>query len=109
MASIEEEIRLDEEENAREAQFIHDSLPSELKDKYSTEDLLFMMDAIIDYYYTSGILESEADSDGFVDIDLQLVAEHVCKKAAEEGRGPYLPDEVFFVAQADLDFQEQES
>lgn len=109
MASIDEELRLDDEENAREAQFIHDQLPAELKDKFTTEDLLYMMEAIVDYYFTSGVLDQEAGSDGCVDIDLQQVAEYVCRKAKEEGRGQYDPEEVFFVAQADLDFQEENS
>ncbi len=109
MASIDEELRLDDEENAREAQYIHDRLPAELKDKFATDDLLYMMEAIVDYYFSSGVLEQEAGTDGCVDIDLQQVAEYVCHKAGEEGRATYDPEEVFFVAQADLDFQEENS
>ena len=66
-----------------------------------------MMDTIVDYYFTSGVLEAEADADGFVDIDLQKVADYVCAKAAEQGQGDFDPAEVFFVVQADMDFQEQ--
>ncbi|MBP3512621.1 MAG: hypothetical protein J6K19_11340 [Prevotella sp.] len=106
MADFEEELRMDEEENAREAEYILGSIPAELKEKYTTDDILYMMDAIVEYYYTSGVLDGDADADGFVDIDLQKVADYVCRKAAEDKRGCYDPDEVFFVAQADLDFQE---
>lgn len=108
MADFEEELRLDAEENAREAEFILNSLPNELKDKYSTDDILYMMDAIVEYYFESGVLDDNASDDDYVDIDLQKVAEYVCNKAAEEHKGSYLPDEVFFVAQADMDFQEQD-
>ena len=52
------------------------------------------------------MLDAEGDSDGYIDIDLQKVAEYVCKKAEEDKRGIYDPDDIFFVAQADLDFQE---
>ena len=64
-----------------------------------------MMDLIVDYYYTSGVLESEAEE---VDIDLEEVASYVCKRAKDEGFcSSFNPDEVFFIVQADLDFQEQ--
>ena len=107
MATIDEELLLDDEENARELAFIREQLPAELKDKYSDDDLLYMMRTIVDYYYTSGVLEQEADDEGCVDIDLQKGADYVCAQAKKEGRGDYLADEVFFVAQADIDFQEE--
>lgn len=105
MASLDEEIRLDEEENRRELAFIRTQMPSDIKKFYSDEDILWMMDAIVDYYYTSGILESDSEE---VDIDLETVAEHVCQKAKDEGvSSSFNPEEVFFIVQADLDFQEQ--
>lgn len=105
MTSIDEDIRLDEEENRRELAFIRTQLPTDLKKYYSDKDILYMMDLIVDYYYTSGILES---SDEEVEIDLDTVAEYVCKKAKDEGfSSSFNPEEVFFIVQADLDFQEQ--
>ena len=61
MASLDEEIRLDEEENRRELAFIRTQLPLDVKKFYSDKDILYMMDLIVDYYYTSGILESKED------------------------------------------------
>ena len=107
MADFEEELRLDDEENAREVEYIREVLPADLKEKFCEADLRYMMDTIVDYYFNSGVLEAEADADGFVDIDLQKVADYVCAKAAEQGQGDFDPAEVFFVVQADMDFQEQ--
>jgi hypothetical protein len=105
MASIDEEIRMDEEENWRELAFIRTQLPSDIKKFYSDKDILWMMDAIVDYYFTSGILESDEEE---VDIDLEAIADYVCKKAKDEGFcSTFNPEEVFFIVQADLDFQEQ--
>ena len=105
MASLDEEIRLDEEENRRELAFIRTQLPSDVKKFYSDKDILYMMDLIVDYYYTSGILESMEDE---VEIDLEEVAVYVCKRAKDEGFcSSFNPEEVFFIVQADLDFQEQ--
>ena len=107
MATLDDELRMDDEENAREAEYILSTLPADLKDKYDRPLLRYMMDAIVDYYYESGVLEAEPDDDGYVDIDLQKVADYVCERAAKEGRGDLDPAEVFFVVQADMDFQEQ--
>lgn len=105
MASLDEELRLDEEENRRELAFIRTQLPSDVKKFYSDKDILYMMDLIVDYYYTSGILESNEDE---VEIDLEEVAGYVCKRAKDEGFcSSFNPEEVFFIVQADLDFQEQ--
>jgi hypothetical protein len=38
---------------------------------------------------------------------LEQVADAICKKAKKEGLGDYQADELFFVVQADLDYQEQ--
>ena len=82
MASIDEELRLDEEENRRELAFIRERIPFDAKKHYSDETILYMMDLIVDYYYTSGILENNEEE---IDIDLEEVANHVCQKAKEEG------------------------
>ena len=93
MASLDEEIRLDEEENRRELAFIRTQLPSDVKKFYSDKDILYMMD------------ESKEDE---VEIDLEEVAGYVCKRAKDEGFcSSFNPAEVFFIVQADLDFQEQ--
>ena len=105
MASIDEELRLDEEENLREVEFIRSQLPLDFKKIYSQSDILWIMDAIVDYYYTSGILESQDEE---VEIDMEAVAEHVCRRAESEGISKsFNPEEVFFIVQADWDFQEQ--
>ena len=104
MATLEEELRMDEEEERREIAFIRSQLSSELKEKFTDDELMFMIDAICTYFYTSGVLES---NDEEVDIDLETVADFVCNEAKEEGEGPFDPQDVFFVVQADLDFQEE--
>ena len=105
MTSFDEEIRLDEEENRRELAYIRTQMPSTIKKFYSDKDILYMMDVIVDYYFTSGILESDDEE---VEIDLEVIAEYVCKRAKDEGFcASFNPEEVFFIVQADLDFQEQ--
>ena len=104
MASLDEELRIDAEEDAREADFILSQLPADLKERYSKDDILRLMDLIVEYYFESGVLDLDDDE---VEIDLEQVADAICKKAKKERLGDYKADEVFFVVQADLDYQEQ--
>ena len=102
MASIDDELLLDAQEDAREAEYIFNQLPSELKERFSTDEIIMLMNLIVDHYFESGIL----DGDDEVEIDLEQVAEHICQQAKKDKQGTFLPEEMFFVVQADLDFQE---
>ena len=104
MASIDEELLRDEEENRRERAYIRERLPMDTKDKFSDEELQWMLDTLVEYYVTSGVLDSDADE---LDIDLEQAAAYVCKEWHKEGRGELDPQEIFFVVEADLDFQEE--
>ena len=104
MASIEEELLMDEEENRREIAFIRERLPMELKEKYTDEQLLWMLEAIVDYYAESGILDTDDEE---IEIDVDQVAEHLCEQAKAEGMDGMDTGEVRFVIEADLDFQEE--
>ena len=108
MATLEEELRLDEEEVAREVEYIRQALPADLKEKFGEGALRYFIDAIADYFFESGMLDEGLDDDADIDIDVQKVAEGVFAKASADGIGDFDPGEVFFVVQADIDFQEQE-
>ena len=94
MPSFDDELRMDEEENRREIAFIYERLPQELKTTFSDDDLYYFIDAIVDYYYDSGILESTAEE---VDIDLQQVAEAVAEQARRDKVGTFSADDVYYV------------
>lgn len=104
MASIDEEILQDQEESRREIRFIRKQLPSELKDKYSDGQMQWMLDAIAEYFFESGILETDDDE---VDIDIDAIADYLCRQAKIEGLPALDASEVRFVVEADLDYQEQ--
>jgi hypothetical protein len=103
--SIDEELLLDDQETQREIAYIREQLPAPMDKGYADELLSWMLDAIATYYYESGILESTADE---VDVDMDEVARFVCAKAEQELARQLDRDEVRLIAEADLDFQEQE-
>lgn len=103
MASIDEELLQDMEENRREIAFIREQLPSDLKELYSDTQLEWIIDTIATYFYESGILDSNDDE---VDVDIDEVSDYLCRQAGAEGMPKLQADEVRFVVEADLDFQE---
>ena len=100
--SIDEELLLDEQEMRREIAYIRQQLPIDMKEGYSDEQLEWILDAIVSYYFESGVLESQSDE---VDIDMDEVARYVCSLAEQEGLKADA-QEVRLIAEADLDFQE---
>ena len=106
MSSFEDELRMDEEENRREVNFIRERLPMDVKEIFSDDNIYYFLETIVDYYYESGILESTADE---IEIDLQKVAEAVAEQARRDKVGKFSPDDIFYVVEADMDFQEQNS
>lgn len=103
MATFDDELIQDQEENKREIAFIREQLPSDLKELYTDDQLVWILDTIATYFYESGILESDDDE---VDVDIDEVAGYLCKQAEDEKLPRLNPDEVRFVVEADLDYQE---
>ena len=104
--TLDEELRIAEEENRREVAFIKKQLPSELKEKFSDDELYYFLDVIIEYYTTSGVFDAQPDKDGYVDIDLDEVVKYVLKKAKKEKMGDYEHDDILFVVQGELEYSE---
>lgn len=104
MAGFEDELLMDEQEIVREIAFIREQLPLDLKENYTDKQLRWMLDTIVDYYVESGILDSDDDE---IDIDLEAAAQHICQQAQKESLPALDPQDVYFVVEADIDFQEQ--
>ena len=104
MATLDEELLQDQEENRREIAFIREQLPSDLKELYTDDQMVWMLDTIATYFYESGILESNDDE---VDVDIDEISDYLFKQAKAEKLPGLQPDEVRFVVEADLDYQEE--
>lgn len=108
MASLDDELLQDAEDDARAVAFIQQQLPQELKEKFSEEQLYYFLDLIADYYATSGVLDATPDKDGYVDVDIEKMATELSKQAAKEKMGVFTPEEISFVIEAEMDFAEGE-
>ena len=47
---IEDDFLLEDEDDAKTIEFIKNYLPQELKNKFTDDDLYYILDVIVDYY-----------------------------------------------------------
>lgn len=102
MASIDDELLKAAEEDAKEVAFIQNYLPQELKEKFTEDDIYYFIDVILEYFSNA-----KPDADGYIDVDLDEVTDFVVKQAKKDKMGNYSKEDVFFVVQAELDYNEQ--
>lgn len=100
----EDDFLLDAESDAQTVEFIKSYLPQDLKDKFTDDDLYYIIDVIAEYYTSSECLEAEPDEEGYIDIDLDKVVDYVVEAAKKEGMGPYKAEDVFFVVQGEMEY-----
>ena len=97
----------DAEDDVKTIEYIKDYLPQDLKNKFSEEDLYYMVDVITDYYANSGILDQKPDKDGYIAIDQDAIVAYILAAAEKDGMGPYEADDVFFVVQGEAEYAEK--
>ena len=102
--AMEDDFLLDAEDDARAVAFIQSYLPQDLKDKFTEDDLYYILDLIAEYYTSSECLDAEPDEEGYIDIDLDKVVDYIVTAAKKEGMGPYEAEDVFFVVQGEMEY-----
>ena len=58
---MEDDFLLDAEDDVKAVEFIKNYLPQDLKDKFTDEDLYYILDLIAEYYTSSECLDAEPD------------------------------------------------
>ena len=101
---MEDDFLLDAEDDVKAVEFIKNYLPQDLKDKFTDEDLYYILDLIAEYYTSSECLDAEPDEEGYIDIDLDEIVKFIVKEAKKDGMGPYESDDVFFVVQGEMEY-----
>ena len=99
-----DDFLLDAEDDVKAVEFIKNYLPQDLKDKFTDEDLYYILDLIAEYYTSSECLDAEPDEEGYIDIDLDEIVKYIVKEAKKDDMGPYEADDVFFVVQGEMEY-----
>ena len=92
---------IDDEKNV---ELIKNYLPQELKEKFSDDELYYFLDVIVDYYTSSGCLDVQPDTDGYIEIDQDAIVDYIIKEAKKYKMGDYEPEDILFVVQGEMEF-----
>ncbi len=91
-------------DDEKTVEFIKNYLPQELKEKFSDDELYYFLDVIVDYYTSSGCLDVQPDTDGYIEIDQDAIVDYIIKEAKKDKMGDYEPEDILFVVQGEMEF-----
>jgi hypothetical protein len=97
-----EEIKYDEDAAVK---FIKAFLPEECAEKFSDDDILFIMDCMWDFYEDNGYLEITAD-DTEEDLDIDKIVDYVNKAVIKDGEIKATKEELKIIINAELQYEE---
>ena len=99
-----DEFLLDDLDDEKTVEFIRNYLPQELKEKFTDDDLYYILDVIADFYFSSGLLDAKPDEDGYVEIDTEKIVDYIVKEAKKDKIGEWLPEDIELVVQAEMEY-----
>jgi hypothetical protein len=103
MATFEEDLILDAEDDRLTVEYIQSYLPQDLKDKFNEEELYYLIDVIGEYYVD--LLEKHSGEED-IDIDVEEVAEFVARQAKKDKIGDFSPEDLRWVVDGELEYGE---
>ena len=81
--------------------FIQNFLPQELKEKFSSDEVNYIIDLIYEFYEDKGFFD-EPDDEVDVEIDEDELIAFVIKQAQKDKVGKFTPEEITFIVQGEL-------
>jgi hypothetical protein len=99
-----DEFLMDDLDDEKTVEFIRNYLPQELKEKFTDDDLYYILDVIADFYFSSGLLDAKPDEDGYVEIDTEKIVDYIVKEAKKDKIGDWLPEDIELVVQAEMEY-----
>lgn len=103
---LEDDFLLEDNDDSKTVEFIKNYLPQELKGKFDDDQLYYFIDLIDEYYVESGLLDSQPDAEGYIEIDLDAVVDYIVKEAKKDGIGEFDPEDILFVVQGEMEYSE---
>jgi hypothetical protein len=85
--------------------FIQNYLPQELKDRFSGNDINYIIDIMYDFYDEKGLMDDASDED-IVDLDESELFEYVVKNLKKDKLLKLTEEEITFIVQGELAYCE---
>lgn len=104
--TFEDELLQDAEDDVRTVEYIKNYLPQELKERFTDDLLYYLLDVLVEYYTDSGILDAQPDAEGYIDIDVEEVANHLARQARKDQMGDFAPDDLRWVVEGEMEYAE---
>lgn len=104
MTKPEGSMCLDEWDDGPLIHFIQEQMPERLQGVFTDNVLQFFLDAIADYYVEHNTFGHAGT--GGVKVKMDKVAAHVQQRAEEEGLGTFSREDIEFVVEQDLVYNE---
>ena len=88
--------------------YIRNFLPQELKEKFTDDDINYIIDLIYEFYDSKGLFEDNDDdnADEFVEFEEDELIQFVIKNAHEDGVGKFKTDEIALIVQGELEYSD---
>lgn len=86
-----EEISMDKYDDSDAVAFIRNYLPLELKEKFSEDDIYYILDVSEDYYEQGNFFEADEETE-----ERELI-EYIFREAKKDGIGNFTREDILFV------------
>ncbi len=87
-------------------EFIRAFLPAEIRDKYTDDEILFVVDCIWDYYESKGLLELSSDFDEEEQLDIKDLTDYVLKAIKKDGELIMDTADIEYIVKGELAYEE---
>ncbi|HBA13246.1 MAG TPA: hypothetical protein PK938_05510 [Bacteroidaceae bacterium] len=94
----------DDIDDVKTVEYIRNTLPQELKEKYTDDILYYIIDVINDFFTSSGVLDQEPDEDGYIEIDNDELVEYIIEEAKNDNVGDFPADEIILIVNAEGEY-----
>jgi len=96
--SEEQDFNYDDDEAVK---FIRNYLPQELKEKFSDDDIIYIIDLIYEFIESKGFVDED---DAVVEIDEDDLIDFVMQNAQKDEVGKFTTEEITFIVQGELEY-----
>lgn len=95
-------MEYDEDEAVK---FIKNYIPQEIKEKYTNDDINYIIDIVYDFYESKGLME-ESDNSAIVEIDEDEMVAYVQKQTLKDKIKTFSADDITQIVQGELAYCE---
>lgn len=93
------------EEDRKAVEFIQKYLPQDVKEKFTEDDIYYMLDAFAEYCEDAGLIDNEGED---TEVDIDEAAAFMVKLAKKDKIGQFEAEDVRWIVDGQLEFWETE-